>query len=237
MIRGLNIFYLSSALVLCCTLASSVSYGRNNFPGYACDKNGATRHVEVVKEQEFACRVKYKKPSGTSYPWNARNEENYCGPKAIDLVKKLGSLGWECYSDEDVHLILTEQMERYGRYIKILSNVGKACSFYPSEAQFGKLCGDERDEAAIIYTCEAGADRWIQYLAVFLEIETEPLVQEIGNSETRQVSSYYIDDLRLLIETEKIDPDEDVSTAQHPLVSKSIECSNSADSKWELIEN
>jgi hypothetical protein len=237
MIRRLNIIYLSGALVLCCTLASSVSYGRNNFPSYACDKNDATRYVEVVKEQGFACRVKYKKSSGTYYPWNARNEANFCEPKAISLVKKLDTLGWACYSDEDVNLILTQQMERYGRYIKILNNVGKACSFYPSEAQFGNLCGDERNEAVIVYTCEAGSDRWNQYLAVFLEIETEPLVQEIGNSEYRQVSSYYINDLRVLIETEKIDPDEDVSTAQYPLEKTSIECSNSAASKWELIEN
>ena len=236
MIRGLNIGYLSSALIICCALASSVSYGRNNFPAYACDKDGVTRYVEVVKDRPFACRVKYKKPSGTSYPWNARNEANYCESKAISLVKRLGTLGWECYSDEDVHLILTQQMERYGGYIKILSNVGKACAFYPSEAQFGNLCGDERDEAVIVYTCEAGADRWNQYLAVFLEIEDEPVVQEIGNSEYRQVSSYYIDDLRVLIETRKIDPDEDVSAAQHPLERTSIECSDSATSKWELIE-
>ena len=88
----------------------------------------------------------------------------------------------------------------------------------------------------IVYTCEADADRWNQYLAVFLEIEDEPLVQEIGNSEDRQVTSYYIDDLRVLIETEEIDPDEDVSAAQHPLERTSIECSDSATSKWQLIE-
>lgn len=237
MIRGLNVAYLSGALALCFTLASSVSYGRNNFPSYACDKSDATRYVEVVKEQGFACRVKYKKPSGTYYPWNARNEINYCAPKAISLVKKLGALGWECYSAEDVNSILTAQMERYSRYIKILNNVGKTCNFYPGEAQFGNLCGDERNEAVIVYTCESDADRWNQYLAVFLEIESEPLVQEVGNSEYRQVSSYYIDDLRLLIEAKKIDPDEEVSAAQYPLQKTSIQCSYSADSRWKLTEN
>jgi len=237
MIRGLNIAYLSGALALFCTDASSLSYGLNNFPSYACDKGDTTRYVEVVKEQGFACRVKYKKPSGTYYPWNARNETDYCGPKAISLVKKLDTLGWECYSDEDVNSILMAQMERYARYIKILSNVGKTCNFYPSEAQFGNLCGDERNEAVIVYTCEADADRWNQYLAVFLEIETEPLVQEVGNSEYRQVSSYYIDDLRVLIETEKIDPDEEVGATQYPSEKTSIQCSYSAASKWKLIEN
>ena len=237
MIPGLKVAYLSSALALYCTLVSSVLYGRNNFPGYACDKGDATRFVEVVKEQGFACRVRYKKPSGTYYPWNARNETNYCGPKAISLVKKLETLGWECYSDEDVNAILTAQMERYARYIKILNNVGKSCNFYISEAQFGNLCGDERNEAAIVYTCEADPDRWNQYLAVFLEIETEPLVQEVGNSEYRQVSSYYVDDLRVLIETRKIDPNEGANATQYPLEKTSIQCSYSAASKWELIEN
>ena len=237
MIRRLNIVYFSGALALYGILASSVSYSGNNFPSYACDRSDATRYVEVVKEQGFACRVKYKKPSGTYYPWSARNETNYCGPKAISLVKKLDTLGWECYSDEDVNSILTAQMERYARYIKILNNVGKTCDFYPSEAQFGNLCGDERNEAVIVYTCEADADRWNQYLAVFLEIETEPLVQEVGNSEYRQVSSYYIDDLRVLIETEKMDSGEDVSPTQYPLERTSIQCSYSAASKWELFEN
>jgi hypothetical protein len=237
MIRGLNIAYLSGALALYCTLASSLSYGRNNFPGYACDKSDTTRYVEVVKEQGFACRVKYKKPSGTYYPWNARNEADYCGPKAISLVKRLETLGWECYSDEDVNSILTAQMERYARYMKILNNIGKTCNFYPSEAQFGNLCEDERNAAVIVYTCEAAANRWNQYLAVFLENEIEPLVQEVGNSEYRQVSSYYLDDLRVLIETEKIDPDEAVNATQYPLEKTSIQCSYSAASKWELIEN
>ncbi len=63
------------------------------------------------------------------------------------------------------------QIERFGRYIKILNNVGKTCHFYPSEAQFGNLCGDEREEAVIVYTCDADTDSWNQHLAVFLEVE------------------------------------------------------------------
>jgi hypothetical protein len=237
MIHGLNIIHLSGALVLSTTLASSVAYGRNNGPGYACEKNDETRYVEVVKEPGYACRVKYKKATGTSYPWNARNETDYCGPKATELVKKLGTLGWECYSDEDVSSILSAQIERYSRYMKILNNVGKTCYFYPGEAQFGNLCGDERNEAVIVYTCDADADRWDQYLAVFLEIETEPLIQQIGGSGYRQVSSYYIDDLRLIVESEMIDSNEETSSTQLSPMKTSISCSYSAASKWELIEN
>jgi hypothetical protein len=236
MLHRSNIACFSGALVLCCTLASSVSYGRNDDPVYACEKDGTTRYVEVVQEPGFACRVKYNKPSGTSYPWNARNEADYCGPKATALVKKLGTLGWQCYSDEDVHSVLSAQLERYGRFMKILSNVGKTCNFYPSEAQFGNLCGDERQEAVIVYTCEADTDRWNQYMAVFLEIESEPLVEEIGASGYRQVSAYYIDDMRVMIESEKLDSAEDASATQYPPEKTSIQCSYSADSKWKLTE-
>jgi hypothetical protein len=72
---------------------------------------------------------------------------------------------------------------------------------------------------------------------VFLEVEPEPLVQEIGGSEYRQVSSYFIDDLRIIIETEKIDLAEDASVTQYPSEQTSIQCSYSAESKWELTEN
>ncbi len=237
MIRGLKIVYLSSALVLYCILTSTNSYGRNDDPSYACEKGGAMRYVKIVREPGFACRVKYKKPSGISYLWNARNEADYCGPKAISLIKKLGTFGWECYSDEDVNSILSAQIERYGRYIKILNNVGKTCYFYPSEAQFGNLCGDDRNEAAIVYTCETDAGRWDQHLAVFLEIEDEPLIKEVGGSGYRQVSSYYINDERVIMETEKIDSNEGASATQYPQEKTSIQCLNSAASKWKLIEN
>ena len=237
MIHGFNIIYPIGALLLSFTLASTVAYGRDNDPGYACEKNGETRYVEVVKEPGFACRVRYKKASGTSYPWNARNEAGYCEPKATGLVKRLGTFGWECYSDEDVNSILSAQIERYSEYMKILKNVGKSCYFYPSEAQFGNLCGDERNEAVIVYTCDADADRWNQYLAVFLEVEAEPLILEVGSSGYRQVSSYYIDDFRLTIESEKIDSAEETSATQLSPAKTSILCSYSAASKWELIEN
>jgi len=211
-------------------------YGRNNDPGYVCEKGGAARYVEVVKEPGFACRVMYTKPSGISYPWNARNEVDYCLPKATSLVKKLGTLGWECHSDEDVNSILSAKIERYRRYIKILNNVGKRCYFYPGEAQFGNLCGDERSEALIVYTCETEANRWNQYLAVFLEIETEPLIQEVGGSGYRRVGSYYIDDKRAIMETENIDSNTGGSATLNPREKTSIQCIYSAASEWKLIE-
>jgi hypothetical protein len=236
MIGETNKGYLSCILILCSVFTSPLSSGRDNDLGYACEKGGATRFVEVVSDPEFACRVRYTKSSATTFPWNARNEANYCHPKAIGLIEKLGSLGWECESTEDVKTVLLDQIERYDRYIKILNNVGKTCYFYPSEAQFGNLCGDERKEAVIVYTCDADTDNWNQHLAVFLEVEAEPLIREVGGSGFRQVSSYYIDNERVMMETEKIAPAGKSNPTQYPVEKSAVQCLYSAASKWELIE-
>jgi hypothetical protein len=131
---------------------------------------------------------------------------------------------------------LLAQIERYGRYIKILNNVGKTCDFYPGEAQFGNLCGDEREEAVIIYTCDDDIDNWNQHLAVFLEVETEPLITEVGGSDYRLVSSYHIDNDRVMMETEQIDPAANSSSVQNPVQQAAIQCRYSGTSNWQLIE-
>lgn len=236
MIGESNQVYLSSILIFCSVLVSPHSLGRDDDLSYACEKDGATRFVEIVTAPGFACRVKYTKSAVTTFPWDARNDANYCQFKAIELVEKLGSLGWECDSAEDIKSILLAQIERYDRYIEILNNVGKTCYFYPVEAQFGNLCGDERAEAVIIYTCDADIDNWNQHLAVFLETEIEPLIKEVGGSGYRLVSSYYIDNDRVMLETEKIDPAGDANATQYPVEQTSIQCRYSAAFKWELIE-
>ena len=236
MIGESNKVYLSSLIVLCSVFTSPHSLGGDNDLGYACEKDGATRFVEVVRDSGFACRVKYTKSSVTTFPWEARNDADYCRSKAVELVEKLDSLGWECDSAEDIRSILQDQIERYGRYIKSVNNVGKTCYFYPVEAQFGNLCGDEREEAVIIYTCDADTDTWNQHLAVFLEVETEPLITEVGGSDYRLVSSYHIDNDRVVMETEKIDPAVNSNVTQNPVQQTSIQCRYSADSNWELIE-
>jgi hypothetical protein len=98
------------------------------------------------------------------------------------------------------------------------------------------LCGDGRAEAVIIYTCDADIDNWNQQLAVFLEVETEPLVTEVGGSDYRLVSSYHIENDRVMMETEKIDPVGDSNVTQYPMQQTSIQCHYSAASRWELIE-
>lgn len=199
---------------------------------YLCVKGDDSRQVEVVTESGYACRVKYTKAAGSSYPWNARNEANYCKPKARGLVEKLKSFGWACESAAVVQPILLEQIERYGRYIKILANVGKTCYFYPSEAQYGNLCGDARDEAALVYTCDGADGDWEQHLAVFLDTETDPLIREVGRSGEHQVSAYYFDDERLLMELEQQTAADEGGEKK----SASIRCQYE-DYEWQLIES
>ena len=335
---------LPGILILCSVFVSPDSPGRDIDLGYACEKEGATRYIEVVKEPGFACRVKYTKPASTTFPWNARNDASYCGPRAIGLAEKLAVAGWQCESiaeessipsledesslpsveklssispdedenskpsveelssmppdgeessipsveelstipsagdesslpsvdelssipsledensipsveelsslpsagdessipsDEDVRSILLAQIERYGRYIESYHVVGKTCYFYPSEAEFGNFCGDEREEAVIVYTCEVDAGGWDQHLAVFHEIEPEPLVTEVGRSGFRQVSTYHIDDKLLMMETEKFAVVEDSPTARFDVEEATILCRYSDASDWELIE-
>ena len=228
--------YLSSLVMLWSVFTSAHALGGDSVLNYVCEKGSATRSVAVVSDPEFACRVRYTKSSIATFPWGARNDPDYCHSKAIGLVEKLASLGWECDSAEDVRSILVDQIDRYGRHINFLNSVDKTCSFYPDEAQFGNLCGDEREEAAIIYTCDADIDNWNQHLAIFLEVESDPVISEVGGSDYRLVSSYYIENNSVMMETEKIDPAGNSSTAQNPVQQTSIQCLYSAGSGWQLIE-
>jgi hypothetical protein len=224
-------FCLLCQLFVCGFAISPALFGQDM--AYVCENNGLTRSVDIVTEPGFACRVRYTKDSGTSYPWSARADSGYCGSRALFLVERLRSWGWACDSAEDVQSILVAQIERYHRHIKILNNVGKACNFYPAEVQFGDLCGDPRPEGAIVYACETGSDEWEQYLTVFLELESEPLIMEVGDSRSRQVTSYHIGDRRLQMEIQSVD------TAANPAAPRdaSIQCRVGTESSWELYQN
>lgn len=203
---------------------------------YVCTKDGATRQIAVVQGSGYACRVKYTRSSGTSYPWNARNEADYCRPKATGLAEKLGSLGWTCDTAGDMRSILLAQIERYGRYLETLNNAGKTCYFYPGEARYGNLCGDAYAEAAVVYTCDAAQGSWEQHLAVFIDVEEEPLIREVGGSGSRQVAGYYIDDNRLTIESEQIAAGGDGETSGESTATTTIRCRYDAANRWELFE-
>ncbi|HKJ49970.1 MAG TPA: hypothetical protein VKB27_00640 [Gammaproteobacteria bacterium] len=203
---------------------------------YLCTKDGVTRQIAVVRESGYACRVKYTRPSGTTYPWNARNETDYCRPKASGLAEKLGSFGWTCDAADDVQSILLAQLERYGRYLETLNNAGKTCYFYPGEARYGNLCGDAHAEAAVVYTCDGAEGSWEQHLAVFIDVEDDPLTREVGGSGSRQVAGYYIDDNRLTIESEEIEADSDGASPRVSTATTTLRCRYDAANRWELFE-
>lgn len=199
---------------------------------YVCENSGLTRSIEVVEQPGYACRVRYTKASGTTYPWNARNEADYCLSRAEGLLARLKSWGWQCDSNEDVDSILSAQLERYQRHLKILGNVGKTCHLYPGEMQYGNLCGDDRHEGVIVYTCDHDADTWEQHLAVFLELESEPLIREVGDSSSRQVIAWHIDERKLVLETQSL------TSAEKPAASGSLRfrCRLDETSRWVLDE-
>lgn len=226
-------------------LAAPLALGLASSPGlraetdgadYLCSKDGSTRQISVVRESGYACRVKYTRPSGTTYPWNARNEAGYCRPKASGLAEKLASHGWTCDTANDTQSILLAQLERYARYIETLNDGGKTCYFYPDEARFGNLCGDARAEAAVVYTCDGNQGSWKQHLAVFIDVEDEPLTREVGTSGSRQVAGYYIDDYRLTIESQQLEAGSGGATLEESTATTTIRCRYDAANRWELFE-
>ena len=60
---------------------------------YACENKWRenTRYVvmePVIRDSEFACRVKYTKPSVTTFPWEARNDaENVSTTAALRAAR------------------------------------------------------------------------------------------------------------------------------------------------------
>lgn len=235
-------FYLVAVFFVLNPVFFSVSHAQSDAADYLCTKNGVTRQIAVVRDSGYACRVKYTRSSGITYPWNARSEAGYCGPKAASLAERLGSFGWACVAANDtqtadeVQEVLLAQLERYERHIRILDNVGKTCHFYPADAQYGNLCGDGYAEAAIVYTCEGEAGDWEQHLAVFIDTEEKPLIREVGSSGSRQVTGYYIDGNRLTIESDRSLGAGDGAPPGEPAVTMQIGCRYDAANRWELFE-
>ncbi len=227
---------LRARLALACAIAASPGAAAQDL-AYVCENNGQTRSIKVVRPPGFACRVEYRKSSATSYPWNARGDPAYCAPKVLSLVGRLKSWGWQCESSESVRSVLAAQIERYHRHIRILKNIGKTCDFYPGEVRYGNLCGDERPEGATVYSCDNGNDEWRQHLAVFVDTQNEPLIIEVGDSRSRQVISYFIDQGRVLLETQSVLAAEGSAAAQSGAEDVSIRCRNAPSSGWELYEN
>jgi len=66
-----------------------------------CVHGNKSRHIIVdapSEEPGYACRVIYQNERGTSVPWYANNEKDYCYKKAVALTVKQIALGWSCYA-------------------------------------------------------------------------------------------------------------------------------------------
>lgn len=83
-------------------------YGVNGNGGirvaeHSCENTGLGRNIAVDKGGEstdYACRVIYDSEKGMSVLWRARNDPDYCGPKAASLLNDLLNWGWSCVSRE-----------------------------------------------------------------------------------------------------------------------------------------
>jgi len=135
-----------------------------------------------------------------------------------------------------VQSVLQAQLERYGRYVETRNDAARTCYFYPAEARYGNLCGDAHAEAAVIYACDGMEGSWEQHLAVFIDVEEEPLTREVGGSDSRQVAGYYIDDKRLTIEAEEIKAGSDGAPPEAFTSTTTIQCRHDAANRWELFE-
>ena len=70
---------------------------------HSCDNTSIVRNIAVDKggkRTDYACRVIYDSEKGLSVLWNARNDADYCAPKADSLRNDLVNWGWSCVSRE-----------------------------------------------------------------------------------------------------------------------------------------
>ncbi|MDX1697908.1 MAG: hypothetical protein R3308_06440 [Thiohalobacterales bacterium] len=93
-----------SALVSVLAFAGLV--GEVSANSWTCQNAGFIRQVVIFYPDapvQLPCKVFYAKPDENALPralWEAKNTHDYCEQKAAELVEKLDSHGWHCYSDE-----------------------------------------------------------------------------------------------------------------------------------------
>jgi hypothetical protein len=68
---------------------------------YICNNANLVRMIGVErpssKEHGFACRVLYSTEGGETAPWIAKNDPDYCQPRASEFVKNQEAMGFTCY--------------------------------------------------------------------------------------------------------------------------------------------
>ena len=79
--------------------ADRLEIERSIAASFICTNAGLERQIVLESPSVhpmYACRVIYNSEKGLSVPWYAKNESEYCKPKAIDFVAKQISWGWSC---------------------------------------------------------------------------------------------------------------------------------------------
>jgi hypothetical protein len=96
-------FYKSWGLLLTILMMPSEGFANT----WTCHYAELTRNVVISypnAPSRLPCKVYYAKPNENLMPrrlWKAENEDNYCERKAVEFVKRLESLGWQCSIDND----------------------------------------------------------------------------------------------------------------------------------------
>ncbi|HNP84109.1 MAG TPA: hypothetical protein PKN47_21795 [Nitrospira sp.] len=78
------------------TLARSDGFA---YVAFRCNTGKLTRIIQIdmlINKDVKVCRVLYKTEKGTSTPWYAQQDADYCLPKGVSLVDKQIQLGWSC---------------------------------------------------------------------------------------------------------------------------------------------
>jgi len=102
--------YVSALITLClCVLSTSEIRGEEGLAmTWRCATQTAEREIELYAwglscqeslrppEGVYACKVVYKKDGGSEVLWQARNDSEYCEPKARTLLARLQQAGFEC---------------------------------------------------------------------------------------------------------------------------------------------
>jgi len=66
---------------------------------YICRQANLVRQITIeypTAETGYACRVLYDSEKGATTPWYAKNERDYCEPRATGLMRKHLEMGWKC---------------------------------------------------------------------------------------------------------------------------------------------
>jgi len=117
--------YVSAVITVClCVFSSSEIRGEEGLAmAWRCASQTAQREIELYAwglscqeslrppERQYACRLVYKKDGGSEVLWQARNDSEYCEPKARALVARLQQAGFEC-SETDARSTCDETPQR-----------------------------------------------------------------------------------------------------------------------------